>query len=82
MHGKPLEVPQFGEISSIILLGSETIRSSVDCQLDVCSGSDTNWSEMCNILVMVSIVLTGSTFCLLGASGKSFYAIGDEMIGE
>lgn len=24
MHGKPLEVPQFGEISSIILLGSET----------------------------------------------------------
>lgn len=28
MHGKPLEVPEFGEINGIILLGSETIQSS------------------------------------------------------
>lgn len=31
MHGKPLEVPDFGEINTIVLLGSETILSSVDC---------------------------------------------------
>ncbi|XP_073333168.1 transmembrane protease serine 9 [Pagrus major] len=37
MHGRPLEVPEFGEINAIVLLG---------------------------------------------ASGKSFYAIGDEMMGE
>lgn len=31
MHGKPLEVPEFGEINAIILLGSKIILSSVDC---------------------------------------------------
>lgn len=31
MHGKPLEVPEFGEINGIILLGSETIQSSFNC---------------------------------------------------
>lgn len=30
MHGKPLKVPQFGEIIGIILLGSASVRSSVD----------------------------------------------------
>lgn len=30
MHGKPMEVPEFGLISAIILLGSKTILSSVD----------------------------------------------------
>lgn len=29
MHGKPLEVPQFGEVNSIILLGRDTVVSSL-----------------------------------------------------
>lgn len=40
MHGKPLEVPQFGQISGIILLGSLSVRSSVFCL----------WSCSCSIL--------------------------------
>lgn len=31
MHAKPLEVPQFGQISGIVLLGSKSVRSSVFC---------------------------------------------------
>lgn len=33
MHGKPLEMAEFGEINAIILLGSEAILSAVDCLL-------------------------------------------------
>lgn len=41
LHKKPLEVPEFGQISAIVLLGSKTILLSVDClQVDVCSRSD------------------------------------------
>lgn len=29
MHGKPLEVPEFGEITAIVLLGSKSLPSSV-----------------------------------------------------
>lgn len=31
MHGNPLEVPQFGQISTIILLGSKIMLSSFHC---------------------------------------------------
>lgn len=31
LHGKSLEVPDFGEINTIILLGRKTLLSSVDC---------------------------------------------------
>ncbi|KAI3368757.1 hypothetical protein L3Q82_025737, partial [Scortum barcoo] len=48
MNGESLEVPEFGEINAIVLLGSKTVLSSVAC---LCTR----------------------------ASGKSFYAIGDEM---
>lgn len=45
LHKKPLEVPEFGQISAIVLLGSKNILSSVDCvsvalQVNVCSGTD------------------------------------------
>lgn len=34
MHGNPLQVPEFGEINAIVLLGSESVLSSA-LQVDV-----------------------------------------------
>lgn len=48
MHGKPLEVPEYGGINSIILLGSKTILyqlSTCGCVVGV-----RRWSEMCDVL--------------------------------
>lgn len=77
MHGKPLEVPGYGEINSIILLGSEPIQSSFNYPRP-CSSMKAvgviNWFALCSHGLL--------SLCLLGASGKSFYVIGDEMIGE
>lgn len=83
MHGKPLEVPEYGEINAIILLGKVKLvhcllsykRMSLVCITNI-SCTVTDWrlpqSPQC---VMFGFVPS------TGASGKSFYAIGDEMLG-
>lgn len=78
MRGKPLEVPQFGQINGIILLGNECVRSLFYCQ----------WSCSCSILCTgTQMSRDKSSYCRLssvpptGASGKSFYSIGNDMAG-
>lgn len=78
MRGKPLEVPQFGQISGIILLGSESVRSSFYFQ----------WSCSCIILCTGTQISRDkssynrlSSISPTGASGKSFYSIGNDMTG-
>lgn len=69
MHGKPLQVPEFGQIDAVILLGSKAVTR-----------------RLCVTRVFTFIRSDGDVTChssfFVGASGKSFYAIGDSMIGK
>lgn len=72
MHGKPLKVPEFGEINAIILLGSKTTLSSVDClwlYKWMCVVGVTQTGHSCVMhCVRASTVLTVSNVCIIPRS--------------